>query len=97
VEGAKITTIEGLASDKDLTDLQESFIQHGAVQCGFCTSGMLMSADALLKRDKNPDTTAIRQSLAGNICRCTGYAKIIEAVSHASSPNEHCDDRQLEE
>lgn len=100
-EGTKITTVEGLAQynglTEELTDLQESFIRHGAVQCGFCTSGMVMSADALLKKEKKPDEAAIRKALAGNICRCTGYAKIIEAVSHATSPHEHCCDCQPKE
>jgi carbon-monoxide dehydrogenase small subunit len=77
-EGSKIKTVEGLANGDQLTDLQESFINHGAVQCGFCTPGMLMSADALL--NENP------------ICRCTGYAKIVDAVAHAGHPHAGCPD-----
>jgi len=69
--GSKIKTVEGLASGEDLSDLQQSFIDHGAVQCGFCTPGMLMSADALLNVNPRPDEKTIRKALAGNICRCT--------------------------
>jgi len=93
-EGAKIKTVEGLADGDQLTDLQQSFIDHGAVQCGFCTSGMLMSADALLKDNPKPDKTQIKKALAGNICRCTGYTKIIKAVAHAGNPREDCPDCQ---
>ena len=93
-EGAKIKTVEGLADGDQLTDLQQSFIDHGAVQCGFCTSGMLMSADALLKDNPKPDKAQIKKALAGNICRCTGYTKIIEAVAHAGNPREGCPDCQ---
>ncbi len=91
-EGVKIKTVEGLANGDELSDVQESFIDHGAVQCGFCTPGMLMSADALLKENDNPDEKSIRKALAGNICRCTGYAKIVEAVAHAGGPKEDCPD-----
>ncbi|MDA3791525.1 MAG: (2Fe-2S)-binding protein [Desulfobacula sp.] len=90
--GTKITTVEGLANGEQLSDLQQSFIDHGAVQCGFCTPGMLMSADALLKKNSRPDEKTIRKALSGNICRCTGYAKIIEAVAHAGNPQNHCPD-----
>ena len=90
--GTKIKTVEGLASGDDLSDLQQSFIDHGAVQCGFCTPGMLMSADALLNENPKPDEKTIRKALAGNICRCTGYAKIVEAVAHAGNPHDHCPD-----
>lgn len=91
-QGVKITTVEGLANGDELSDLQQSFIDHGAVQCGFCTPGMLMSADALLKENPRPDDKTIRKALAGNICRCTGYAKIVEAVAHAGNPKDHCPD-----
>jgi len=91
-EGSRIKTVEGLANGDQLTDLQESFINHGAVQCGFCTPGMLMSADALLNENPHPDKTEVKKALAGNICRCTGYAKIVEAVVHASHPREGCPD-----
>jgi len=91
-QGAEIKTVEGLADGEQLSNLQQSFIDHGAVQCGFCTPGMLMSADALLSENRNPDEKAIRKALAGNICRCTGYAKIVQAVAHAAEPNDHCSD-----
>lgn len=90
--GAQITTVEGLAREEQLSPLQQSFIDHGAVQCGFCTPGMLMSADALLKTDARPDDKTIRKALSGNICRCTGYAKIVTAVAHAGNPQDLCPD-----
>jgi len=90
--GAQIRTVEGLANEDELSDLQQSFVDHGAVQCGFCTPGMLMSAEALLKENPKPDEKAIRKALAGNICRCTGYAKIVEAVAHAARPQDRCPD-----
>jgi carbon-monoxide dehydrogenase small subunit len=95
--GTKIKTVEGLANGDDLSDLQQSFIDHGAVQCGFCTPGMLMSADALLNENHKPDEKTIRKALSGNICRCTGYAKIVEAVAHAGNPQDHCPDCKIEE
>lgn len=78
--GKEILTIEGLDADGKLHPLQEAFIEHFAVQCGFCTPGMILSAKALL--DENPDPTEleVRKALAGNLCRCTGYVKIVEAV-----------------
>lgn len=91
-EGCAIKTVEGLAKEDDLAPLQQSFIDHGAVQCGFCTSGMLMSADALLQENPDPDDKTIRKALAGNICRCTGYAKIVTAVAHATHPKDDCPD-----
>jgi carbon-monoxide dehydrogenase small subunit len=96
-EGTRIKTVEGLANGDDLSDLQQSFIDHGAVQCGFCTPGMLMSADALLNENPRPDEKTIRKALAGNICRCTGYAKIVEAVAHAGNPQGNCPDCNLKE
>lgn len=96
-QGAQIKTVEGLAIGDDLSDLQQSFIDHGAVQCGFCTPGMLMSADALLNKNPRPDEKTIRRALAGNICRCTGYAKIVTAVAHAGKPQDHCPDCNLKE
>lgn len=83
-EGSAITTVEGLAAGETLDPLQEAFIEHGSVQCGFCTPGMLMSAKGLLLEDPQPDETEIRRALSGNICRCTGYAKIVEAVADAT-------------
>lgn len=96
-QGAEIKTVEGLSEGEDLSDLQQSFIDHGAVQCGFCTPGMLMSADALLHENPAPDEAAIRKALAGNICRCTGYAKIVTAVAHAAKPADDCPDCKAKE
>jgi carbon-monoxide dehydrogenase small subunit len=79
-DGAKIATIEGLASDGELTPLQRSFNEHHALQCGYCTPGMLMSASALLERNPHPTEDDVRVALQGNICRCTGYVNIVEAV-----------------
>ncbi|MBU0972101.1 MAG: (2Fe-2S)-binding protein [Proteobacteria bacterium] len=91
-QGTKIKTVEGLAKGETLSDLQQSFIDHGAVQCGFCTPGMLMAGDALLSVTPNPDEKTIRKALSGNICRCTGYAKIVTAVAHAGNSQDQCPD-----
>jgi carbon-monoxide dehydrogenase small subunit len=79
-EGKNIITIEGLSKNGKLNTLQEAFIAHGAVQCGFCTPGMLLSATALLSANPNPSRQDIQKALEGNICRCTGYNKIVEAI-----------------
>ena len=79
-----IMTIEGLASDDKLHPLQEAFIEHGGFQCGFCTSGMIMSAKALLDENPSPSREEVKTYLGGNICRCTGYRPIVEAVLAAS-------------
>jgi len=84
VEGADITTVEGLRRDGNLHPLQEAFMAKGAVQCGFCTSGMIMTAKALLDRNKKPTKKEIVRTISSNICRCTGYKKIVEAVEEAS-------------
>ena len=85
-EGRDVTTIEGLVqSGGQLHPLQKAFIDHGAVQCGFCTPGMIMSAKALLDENQSPTDEEIKESIAGNLCRCTGYVKIIEAVKAAAS------------
>ena len=83
-QGKDITTIEGLAKDGQPHPIQQAFVDHGAIQCGFCTPGMILSAKALL--DKNPKPTAdeVKEAIVGNICRCTGYSKIIEAILAAS-------------
>jgi carbon-monoxide dehydrogenase small subunit len=84
-EGANIVTVEGLAKEGKLTKLQEAIIKSGGVQCGFCTPGMLISATALLKRNPHPTEQEIREALVGNLCRCTGYFRIVEAVKEASN------------
>ncbi|RLA92388.1 MAG: hypothetical protein DRG69_08965, partial [Deltaproteobacteria bacterium] len=84
VEGAEITTIEGLREGDKLHPLQEAFMSHGAVQCGFCTSGMILTAKALLDREPRPERSRIVKAISSNICRCTGYKKIVEAVEAAS-------------
>jgi len=78
--GQEIVTIEGIAAAGDPSDVQQSFVDCGAVQCGFCTPGLIMAAHALLDRNPQPTDTEIREELSGNICRCTGYGRIIEAV-----------------
>jgi len=83
VDGASITTVEGLARDGNLHPLQESFMEKGAVQCGFCTSGMIMTAKALLDRNPKPTKKEVVKTMSSNICRCTGYKKIVEAVLDA--------------
>jgi aerobic-type carbon monoxide dehydrogenase small subunit (CoxS/CutS family) len=82
--GATIETVEGLADDGTLTPLQQSFSDHHALQCGYCTPGMLMSATALLRENPSPSDEEIRKALQGNICRCTGYWNIFEAVKAAA-------------
>ncbi len=79
-DGCEIRTVEGLASGAELTPLQRSFLDHGAYQCGFCTSGMLISATALLSENPTPTLDQIKEGLHGNLCRCTGYNSIIRAV-----------------
>jgi len=82
--GQEVMTVEGLASGGDLHLLQKAFIEYGAVQCGYCTPGMLMSAKALLDRNPQPTEEEIRQAISGNLCRCTGYIKIVDAIKAAS-------------
>ena len=82
-DGASITTIEGISPNGELHPLQQAFIDHGAVQCGFCTPGMIMAAKSLLDEDPNPKEEDIRLALAGNLCRCTGYVGIMKAVAAA--------------
>jgi carbon-monoxide dehydrogenase small subunit len=83
IEGADITTIEGITPENGLHPLQEAFVQEGAVQCGFCTPGMILSAVALLSENPNPSSEDVHQALSGNLCRCTGYSKIFQAVTAA--------------
>ena len=84
VEGCRITTVEGLSNGESLSALQQAFIDHGAVQCGFCTSGMLIAATVLLETHPDPTDGEIREHLAGNLCRCTGYVKIFAAIKAAA-------------
>jgi carbon-monoxide dehydrogenase small subunit len=83
IEGCKITTIEGVAEAGQLHAVQKAFIDHGGAQCGICTPGMILAAVDLLKRNPEPTETDIRNGLAGNLCRCTGYMKIFESVVRA--------------
>ena len=84
-DGKEILTIEGLSSGGRLHPLQEAFVEEGAVQCGFCVPGMILSAKALLDEKKDPSEEEIREALSGNLCRCTGYVKIIKAVQKAAT------------
>ena len=85
VQGKDVTTIEGLARDGQLHPLQASFIEHGAFQCGYCTPGMIMAAKSLLAKNPNPTEEEIRWGISGNLCRCTGYMKIVEAIQYAAA------------
>jgi len=80
VQGKEITTIEGLRAGEKLHPVQEAFVNHHAIQCGFCSPGMILTAYALLKENPTPTEAEIRRAISGNICRCTGYAKIVEAI-----------------
>ena len=82
--GHTITTIEGLADPQGLHPLQSAFVTEGAIQCGFCTSGMILSAKALLDQDQDPTRQDIREAISGNLCRCTGYQKIVDAIEVAA-------------
>ena len=84
VQGREVTTVEGLAAPGELHPLQKAFHEHYGAQCGFCTPGMLMAAKALLDRNRNPTAEEVKEALAGNLCRCTGYAKIIDSILAAS-------------
>jgi len=83
-DGREILTIEGLAEDERLHPLQEAFVMKGAIQCGFCTPGMIMNGKALLDKRPDPDEAAIREAISGVLCRCTGYRKIVQAIKSAS-------------
>lgn len=84
VEGREVVTVEGLSQGEELHPVQHAFIEAGAVQCGFCTPGLIVATHELLGRDPNPGDAEVREALAGNLCRCTGYEKIIEAVHLAA-------------
>jgi carbon-monoxide dehydrogenase small subunit len=79
-DGSQITTIEGLCKDGSMSDLQQAFIEHGAVQCGYCSPGMILTAQGLLEENPSPGEPEVRRALAGNLCRCTGYDSIVAAV-----------------
>jgi carbon-monoxide dehydrogenase small subunit len=83
-DGREVLTVEGLAPEGRLSPLQEAFVEHNAVQCGFCTPGMLMSAHALLQRSPQPAEAEIKEALVGNLCRCTGYVRIVDAIQAAA-------------
>jgi carbon-monoxide dehydrogenase small subunit len=82
--GRHILTVEGLAQDEHLHPLQKAFLEHGAVQCGYCTPGLLLSAVALLERNPHPSEAEIRRAISGNLCRCTGYQKVVRAIQALS-------------
>jgi aerobic-type carbon monoxide dehydrogenase small subunit (CoxS/CutS family) len=88
-EGRRIDTVEGLARGPELHPLQAAFADLGAAQCGYCTPGILMTAKALLEREKNPSRERIREAISGNLCRCTGYQQIYEAIEEAARRIEH--------
>ncbi|MBI5521170.1 MAG: (2Fe-2S)-binding protein [Desulfarculus sp.] len=84
VTGRRVRTIEGVADGNRLHPIQEAMVEHGAIQCGFCSPGMILSAKSLLEKNPDPSNGDIRQALSGNLCRCTGYQKIVEAVADAA-------------
>ncbi len=83
-DGKEVTTIEGISNNLELHPLQEAFVEHGAIQCGYCTPGMIMAAKALLDEIPKPTENEIKEALAGNLCRCTGYYSIVKAVTAAA-------------
>jgi carbon-monoxide dehydrogenase small subunit len=87
-DGRSVVTVEGLTHDGELSAIQQAFIRHNAVQCGFCTPGMLISAHALLARNALPDDDQIREALLGNLCRCTGYVRIVDAIKEVAAGGE---------
>jgi aerobic carbon-monoxide dehydrogenase small subunit len=80
-DGQEITTIEGVAQDEQLHPIQQAFVEHGGIQCGFCTPGMILSSKALLDKNPTPTEREIREAISGNLCRCTGYQKIVESIA----------------
>ncbi|MBW2656594.1 MAG: (2Fe-2S)-binding protein, partial [Deltaproteobacteria bacterium] len=87
--GKDILTIEGLAEGGELHPLQSSFVEKGGLQCGFCTPGMILTAKAILNEEENPTEDVIKRKMAGNLCRCTGYKKVVEAVMSANESDEN--------
>ncbi|MEW6623345.1 MAG: (2Fe-2S)-binding protein [Bacillota bacterium] len=88
MEGKEITTIEGMAKDGRLHPLQDAFIRHNALQCGFCTPGLLMSAKAFLDKNQNPTREDIKVGISGNLCRCTGYEQVVDAIEEVANKND---------
>jgi len=84
VEGQDVTTLEGLMKDGHMTPLQESFVQHNSFQCGYCAPGVILAATELLERNPNPSEEEIKEAISGNLCRCTGYLPIVEAISNVA-------------
>lgn len=84
LEGMRISTVEGLSKDGELSPLQQAFVDHAALQCGFCTPGFLMSATALLNENPDPTEEEVVESISGNLCRCTGYRRVVEAILDAA-------------
>ena len=85
IEGSEIVTIEGIANGNELHPIQKHFLKHGSIQCGFCTPGMVLSAYALLEENPNPTEEEIKDAIAGNLCRCTGYKQIIDAIKETAT------------
>jgi carbon-monoxide dehydrogenase small subunit len=85
--GKEVTTLRGIGNEKNPHPIQNSFVKHGAVQCGFCTAGMIVIAKALLDQNQNPSRQEIREAISGNLCRCTGYEKIIDAIQNMALEN----------
>lgn len=88
VEGRSVRTVESLGTPEALSGVQQAFLDHGGAQCGICTPGMIISAEALLRQHKKPSDEQIREAIAGNICRCTGYQRIVDAIKHAAELRE---------
>lgn len=85
VEGKKVTTIEGIGDEENIHPIQEAFVEEGAIQCGYCTPGMILTTKALLEKIKMPSEEDIKEALSGNLCRCAGYSKIVQAVKTAAN------------
>jgi carbon-monoxide dehydrogenase small subunit len=92
-DGRIVTTLKGLGTPEDPDPLQESFVEHGAIQCGFCTSGIVLAAKAFLDENPTPTRDEIREAISGNLCRCTGYTKIIDAIEDAARAREPMEGR----
>ena len=92
--GCRVTTAEGLAATPDGATIEQAFVDAGAIQCGYCIPGMEMAATALLRSDPSPSRAAIREGLSGNLCRCTGYVKIVDAVERAAEETRCCRERE---